>query len=46
MLRKQLLAAKNPYLSMEEVAGRKVVAFENIPVRRVDAMKADEARVV
>lgn len=46
MLRKQLLSAKNPYLSMEEVAGRKVVAFENIPVRRVDAMKADEARVV
>lgn len=46
MLRLQLLEKKNAFLSFEEVAGRKVVAFENIPVRRVDAMKADEARVV
>jgi hypothetical protein len=33
-------------LTMEQVAGRKVVAFDGIPVRRVDVLAADEARVV
>ncbi|MFY9350529.1 MAG: major capsid protein [Sphingobium sp.] len=46
MLRQQLLEKKNAFLSYEEVGGRKVTAFEQIPVRRIDAMKADEARVV
>jgi len=46
MLRRQLLNKKNPYLSYDEVAGKKVVNFDGIPVRRVDALKADEARVV
>lgn len=32
-------------LTMETVAGRKVVAFDGIPVRRVDALAADEARI-
>lgn len=46
MLRRQLLADKNNFLSYDDAAGRKVVNFDNIPVRRVDAMKANEARVV
>lgn len=36
----------NSTLSMENIAGRKVVTFDGIPVRRVDALAADEARVV
>lgn len=46
MLRRQLLQTKNGFLSMDEVAGRKVTSFDGIPVRRVDALKADEARVI
>lgn len=46
-LRRQLVAkVGNSTLTMDEVAGRKVVAFDGIPVRRVDALAADEARVV
>lgn len=33
-------------LQMGEVAGKKVVMFDDIPVRRSDALAADEARVV
>jgi hypothetical protein len=33
-------------LTMDEVAGRKVVTFDGIPVRRVDAMLLTEAQVV
>lgn len=32
-------------LTMDAVAGRKVLAFDGIPVKRVDALDADEARV-
>lgn len=47
MLRRQLIqTVKNSTLTMEEIAGRKVVAFDNVPVRRVDALSSDEARVV
>lgn len=46
MLRRQLLTTKNAFLSYDEVAGRKVTNFDGIPVRRVDALKADEARVI
>lgn len=42
----QVNAIKNSTLSMENLAGRKVLAFDGIPVRRVDALAADEARVV
>ncbi len=46
-LRRQIVnKVKNSSLTMEEVAGRKVVAFDGIPVRRVDALAADEARIV
>lgn len=33
-------------LTMEEVAGKKVVAVDGIPVRRTDALLLTEARVV
>lgn len=47
MLRRQIVdRVKNSSLTMEEIAGRKVVSFDGIPVRRVDALAADEARVV
>lgn len=47
MLRRQLIEkVKNSTLTMEEVAGKKVLAFDGIPVRRVDVLAADEARVV
>ncbi len=47
MLRRQLIEkVKNSTLTMEEVAGKKVVAFDGIPIRRVDVLATDEARVV
>lgn len=36
----------NSSLTMEEVAGKKVVSFDGIPVRRSDALLGTEARVV
>lgn len=36
----------NSTLTMDEVAGRKVMGFGGVPVRRVDALSADEALVV
>lgn len=46
MLRQQLLNKKNGFLSLDEVGGRKVTSFDGIPVRRVDALNTNEARVV
>jgi hypothetical protein len=46
MLRRQLLNAKNGFLSLDEVGGRKVTSFNGIPFRRVDALNVNEARVV
>lgn len=46
MLRKQILTTKNGFLSLDEIAGRKVTYFDNVPVRRVDALAVNEARVV
>lgn len=46
-LRRQITAAVGAStLTMETVAGRKVVAFDGIPVRRVDKLAADETKVV
>lgn len=46
MLRQQLVnKVLQSTVTMETVAGRKVVGFDGIPVRRVDAMAADEARI-
>lgn len=36
----------NSTLTMEEVAGKKVVTFDNVPCRRSDALLLTEARVV
>lgn len=38
-------AVKSSTLSMDTVAGRRVLAFDGIPVRRVDALKAHEASI-
>lgn len=45
-LRRQMLNKSNVWLSMEEVAGKKVLAFDQLPVKRVDALLNTEARVV
>lgn len=46
ILRRQLISSvKNSTLTMENIAGKSVLAFDGIPVRRVDALSADEARV-
>lgn len=46
MLRRQQTYRKGAYLSWEEIGGRKTMAFDNIPIRRVDALNVNEARVV
>lgn len=46
ILRQQMVnMVKNSTLTMEMVAGKKVMAFSEVPVRRIDALAADEARV-
>lgn len=44
-LRRQIKNAKNVNLSLEEVGGKKVVSFDGIPVRRVDALLNTESQV-
>jgi len=44
-LRKQIRNAKNVNITMEEVAGKKVVAFDGIPVRRCDALLSTETAI-
>ena len=47
ILRTQMVEAiKNSTLSMETIAGKKVVAFDGIPVRALSVLAADEARIV
>lgn len=45
-LRRQIANKSNVWLSMSEVAGKKTLTFDDIPVRRVDAILNTEARVV
>lgn len=46
MLRRQITnSVKNSTLTMDTIAGKRVLAFDGIPVRRVDALSADETRV-
>lgn len=45
-LRRQIVNKTNVWLNMEEVSGRKVMTFDGIPVKRVDAILNNEARVV
>ncbi|EBF4782372.1 hypothetical protein AC369_07185 [Salmonella enterica subsp. diarizonae] len=45
-LRRQIRLNKNVNLSLENVEGRKVVMFDEVPVRRVDALLNTESQVV
>lgn len=45
-LRRQITNKDNVWLNMGEVAGKKVVQFDDIPVRRTDAILNTEERVV
>ncbi len=45
-LRRQLLQQKNAFLSYDEVGGRKIVNFGEVPVYRTDALNVNEAQVV
>jgi len=46
-LRQQLPnVVKNSTLQMMEVGGKKVDSFQDVPIRRMDVMRADEARVL
>ena len=45
-LRRQIKNAKNVFINMGEVAGKKAVMFDDIPIRRMDAILSNEARVV
>ncbi len=42
-LRRQIKNAKNINLTLEQVAGKRVVAFDGVPVRRCDAILNSEA---
>jgi hypothetical protein len=44
-MRRQFNDTKNAFLSMEDVAGQKVVAFDGIEVARMDALNVNEAQV-
>lgn len=44
-LRQQITNKTNVWLSMKEVAGISVTAFDSIPVRRVDSILLNESRV-
>lgn len=43
--RRQILNKKNAYLSWDEMAGKKIMNFGEVPVRRVDALNTAEAEV-
>lgn len=48
MLRMQALSDQRTGRSMlgfETIGGRKVVSFDGVPIRSVDALNVDEARV-
>lgn len=44
-LRRQILNKSNIHLSLEEVAGKKVLAFDGIPVKKTEAILNTEATV-
>ena len=46
VLRRQMLATKNVNLTLDTIEGRRVMMFDEIPVRRTDAILLTEARVV
>lgn len=46
MLRRQMMNKDNVNLSLSDIAGKKVLMFDEVPVRRVDAITSAESRVV
>ena len=44
--RRQLLQRKNQFLGWDEVGGKRVMSFNEIPVRRTDALNVNETQVV
>lgn len=44
-LRRQLVNKKNGFLSYDSVGGKPVLSFDGIPIKRVDILTTDEARV-
>jgi len=44
-LRRQIVNTSNVNITMDEVAGKKVVAFDGVPVRKVDAILNTEATI-
>jgi hypothetical protein len=44
-LRRQILNKSNVHLAMSEIAGKRVLAFDEVPVRRCDAILNTEATV-
>lgn len=45
MLRRQILSDKKGFMSWESIGGKRVMVFDDIPVKRVDALHVNEARV-
>lgn len=45
-LRRQLVANKNPFLSLSEQGKSATLMFDDIPIRRTDALNVNEAQVV
>ena len=44
-LRRQILSAKNPYLTWDEAGGKKVMRFSEAAVKRTDALNVEETAV-
>ena len=44
-LRRQILSDKKGYLSWEKIGGKRVMLFDDIPIKRCDALHTAEARV-
>jgi hypothetical protein len=44
--RRQLLQRKNQFLSWDQVGGERIMSFNEIPVRRTDALSVNETQVV
>lgn len=45
-LERQLLSDKNPYLGYDNVDGQRQVSFGGVPLKRLDALRVNEAAVV
>ena len=45
-LERQLVSDKNAHLGYENVEGKRIVSFGGVPVKRLDALRVNEATVV